>query len=350
MRTIRRKVYRGEREAGLGVLERAMVVHMASTNADGAPVLKTVHGVLMEDALAFHGASAGEKLECIGRQVVLCAQELVAEIPSYMTDPKRACPATTYYRSVQVHGVLEEVTDMARKAAVLQRLMERYQPEGGHVPITADDPLYTKAVRNIMVVQVSLERLNAKIKLGQNKPPAVLARIVDGLWRRGRPEDVKAIGELVASDVPMGVPAFLECGVPGIVLDPCVKRLEDRRKAAQMLEDAYWNGGMNPQQLMEAMAHSPAVVGARDVATGELVAVARAVSDWAKVAWVYDVMVAPGWRGRGVGDAVMGLLLDHPAVRGCARVLLGTRDAMGFYEGMGFEAIKPSSTTMLRRA
>ncbi len=48
------------------------------------------------------------------------------------------------------------------------------------------------------------------------------------------------------------------------------------------------------------------------------------------------MIVAPSWRGRRLGDAVLRLLLDHPAVRGCRFVHLGTRDAQGFYARLGF--------------
>ena len=48
------------------------------------------------------------------------------------------------------------------------------------------------------------------------------------------------------------------------------------------------------------------------------------------------VVVAPAWRGRGVGEAMMRLLLAHPAVRRVRRVYLGTRDAQRFYERLGF--------------
>jgi ribosomal protein S18 acetylase RimI-like enzyme len=76
-------------------------------------------------------------------------------------------------------------------------------------------------------------------------------------------------------------------------------------------------------------------VGARD-ASGRLVATARAIGDAHKRAWIYDVMVAPAWRGKRLGEAVMRLLLDHPAVRDVRRVYLATRDAQGFYARLGF--------------
>src|SRR5438045_1141120 len=82
-----------------------------------------------------------------GRAAVICAEEQVAQIPSHWIDAERACPATTYYRSVQVHGLLEEVSDPDAKARVLSALMTKFQPEGGYVPIAATHPLYKNAVK-----------------------------------------------------------------------------------------------------------------------------------------------------------------------------------------------------------
>jgi predicted GNAT family N-acyltransferase len=73
---------------------------------------------------------------------------------------------------------------------------------------------------------------------------------------------------------------------------------------------------------------------ARD-ADERVVAFARALSD-GKVAWVYDVIVAPSSRDTGVGATLMRLLLDHPAVRTARHVRLTTRDAMRFYARLGF--------------
>ena len=46
--------------------------------------------------------------------------------------------------------------------------------------------------------------------------------------------------------------------------------------------------------------------------------------------------VAPQYRGKGLGKAVLRLLLDHPDVRAVSGVRLGTRDASSFYEREGF--------------
>src|SRR4051812_10447077 len=103
---MRREQHFGMKRAGaLAFLGRAGVHHMATTNAAGAPILRVVHGVVDGDALYFHGAPAGEKMEALGREAVISVEEVVAEIPSWFADPERACPATTYYESVQLHGV-----------------------------------------------------------------------------------------------------------------------------------------------------------------------------------------------------------------------------------------------------
>jgi ribosomal protein S18 acetylase RimI-like enzyme len=75
---------------------------------------------------------------------------------------------------------------------------------------------------------------------------------------------------------------------------------------------------------------------------GALVGVARALSDGARIAWMGDVCVEPAWRGRGVGKALVKLLLDHPAVRGAQRVRLGTRDAQRLYARFGFVDVRES--------
>ena len=76
-----------------------------------------------------------------------------------MRDSRRACPATTYYTSVQLEGVLEPVADPHARAAALQALMEKMQPEGRHVPITAGDPLYKGPVAKLAICRLVPERM-----------------------------------------------------------------------------------------------------------------------------------------------------------------------------------------------
>jgi nitroimidazol reductase NimA-like FMN-containing flavoprotein (pyridoxamine 5'-phosphate oxidase superfamily)/GNAT superfamily N-acetyltransferase len=330
---MRKEIFRMGREEAVALLAQAPVVHLASTAEDGEPVLRTMNAVVVQGAVAFHAAPAGEKTEIVGRPAVVAAEEIVASIPSYFVDPERACPATTLYRSVQVHGILERVDDPGHKAEVLAALMAKYQPEGGHVPIEAGHPLYRKAIEGLLVLRVSLGRLDGKAKLAQNKKPEERRAILERLWERGRPGDPSAIERIRAANPDTPVPAFL-AAPPGATLS-CAPAAFDADAAADLCADTYWSVGTPRDAIVRAHLASSAWVCARD-GDGALCATARAVGDAAKRAWIYDVVVAPAWRGKGLGEAVLRLLLDHPAVRHARRVYLSTRDAQGFYARFGF--------------
>ena len=70
-----------------------------------------------------------------------------------------------------------------REAELLSALMHRFQPEGGHVPITAGDPLAKKAVAGILLLKVSLEQLDGKAKLAQNRTPLERQRLMASAHR-----------------------------------------------------------------------------------------------------------------------------------------------------------------------
>ncbi|MBK8235764.1 MAG: GNAT family N-acetyltransferase [Deltaproteobacteria bacterium] len=329
---MRRPVFRTPTETARELFARSPSFELASTTPDGRPVLRTLHGVVLDGALAFHGAPTGEKLEIVGREAVVAVHEVIAALPSYFTDPERACPATTLYESAQAHGVVTQVTEPTRKAAVLQALMTKLQPEGGHAPITADDPRYTPAVRGILILEVRLDEIDGKAKLLQHKGPASRDAIVAALWRRGEPDDALAIERVLAVGDAAQRPAFLR-GPADTTLHVALAP-GDAAQAADLLADAYWNDIFDHDDLVGAHEGATAWVGAKQ--GGALVASARAISDGHKHAWIYDVVVRKDQRGRGLGHAVVRLLLDHPRVRRAKRVHLGTRDRTAFYAAMGF--------------
>jgi nitroimidazol reductase NimA-like FMN-containing flavoprotein (pyridoxamine 5'-phosphate oxidase superfamily)/GNAT superfamily N-acetyltransferase len=343
---MRREIFRMPREEAVGLFRGAEMVHLSCSGEDGQPILRTVNAVVVDGAVAFHGSLAGEKTEAIGRAAVVGCEELVATIPSWFTDPERACPATAFYRSAQAHGVLERVDDPVHKARVLQALMERFQPEGRHVPITADHPLYRGEVKGVLVLRVSLDRLDGKAKLGQNRKPEELSAILAGLWKRGEPGDPRVIELLRAANPNIPSPAFLSAP-EGLALH-CALGEADLPGALSLLEGQYWNEGVPLTAMGKALLGASAWVGAKD-REGKLVAMARALSDGAKCAWIYDVVVDPAWRGRGVGQAVVRLVLDHPRVRGARQVELDTRDAEGLYARFGFAPAPPRNLRMMLR-
>jgi nitroimidazol reductase NimA-like FMN-containing flavoprotein (pyridoxamine 5'-phosphate oxidase superfamily)/GNAT superfamily N-acetyltransferase len=341
---MRKEIFRMDRASAVILLASANTVHVASSTTAGEPVLRVVHAVVVDDWVLFHGAPAGEKMDVIGRRGVVSAEEFVASIPSYFVDPERACPATTFYRSVQVHGTIERVDDVRLKAAMLAALMAKHQPEGGHVPIEAEHPLYRKAIDGVLVFGVRLDVIDGKAKLGQNRSPAEITRIVELLWARGGAGDARAVDVVLRAHPNVPAPRFL--AAPEGTQLVCALGEHDADEATEMLRSTYWQEGTEPEKIRRSLLGSSAWVGARD-ATGALVATARAISDGAKRAWVYDVIVLPGQHRRGLGTAVVQLLLSHPAVRGADRVLLNTRDTEGFYDRGGFRTCVVSRDSRL---
>jgi nitroimidazol reductase NimA-like FMN-containing flavoprotein (pyridoxamine 5'-phosphate oxidase superfamily)/ribosomal protein S18 acetylase RimI-like enzyme len=341
---MRREIFRSDSRDALALLRRVPVVHLATTTPEGEPVLRALDAAVLEDGVYFHGSRSGEKVRCLGRPAVVQAEELAAHLPSWMIHPSHACPATTLYRSVQVHGTLREEADVSKKARVLETLMRRWQPEGRYDPIDASDPHYAGALQALLVIAVTFERVDGKFKLGQNRRPAEIAAILAGLWERGRQGDDAAIEAIRGANPGVPDPPFLAAGdfrMVARVPDEDVPAVED------LLHGEYWWSGQPRALIGPAHRNASAWVGAR-APDGRLVASARAVSD-GKTAWIYDVVVAPALRGRGLGTRLFALLLDHPAVRRARFVLLRTRDAQGVYAKFGFEAqrTRPEVTEMM---
>jgi ribosomal protein S18 acetylase RimI-like enzyme/nitroimidazol reductase NimA-like FMN-containing flavoprotein (pyridoxamine 5'-phosphate oxidase superfamily) len=350
---MRRPEFHGSEALGRRLFSELEVLQVAGIGADGQPVLKTLNGVVDEGWICFHGSPAGEKTSLVGRPVVASVEETIARLPSYFMDPQKACPATTLYRAAQAHGVLQAIEEPVRKARVLQRLMEKLQPEGGYVPLDAESPLYRAQVKGLMIAGLPLEGLTTKAKLAQNRSPEQRTLLLEKLWRRGGAGDARALELIRNANPATPVPSFL-AAPEGLTLHVWLPD-EDALAATELLAGEYWNDVFTKAELVRAHTGSSAWIGVKD-ANGALIGTARALADGGKYAWVYDVCVRTDWRRRGLGKVMMRLLLDHPAVRGCRVIRLGTRDAQSLYAGFGFVPLsslppRPFVTTemLLRR-
>jgi GNAT superfamily N-acetyltransferase len=98
--------------------------------------------------------------------------------------------------------------------------------------------------------------------------------------------------------------------------------------------EAYWSLGRTRDVVEASIAHS-LNFGAY-VAEGGQVGYARVVTDRATFAWLCDVFVDAGHRGRGVGTALLDAVTAHLAGFRLRRVLLATADAHAVYARYGF--------------
>jgi len=68
----------------------------------------------------------------------------------------------------------------------------------------------------------------------------------------------------------------------------------------------------------------------------KLIGFARVISDFATFAYLADVFILPGERGKGLSKWLIATIMDHPRLQGLRRFTLATRDAHGLYAQFGF--------------
>jgi GNAT superfamily N-acetyltransferase len=118
-------------------------------------------------------------------------------------------------------------------------------------------------------------------------------------------------------------------------------RKVDRRVVADFLADSYCAQGISAATVNRSIDGSICF----SLLEGERqIGFARVISDRATIAYLGDVFVLPGFRGRGLGKWLMKCVLSYPELRGLRRWILVTRDAHGLYEQLGFKALsRPES-------
>ena len=107
---------------------------------------------------------------------------------------------------------------------------------------------------------------------------------------------------------------------------------------AELLAPEYWHVDVSPDARRGALTPSSGIVAT--TSDGGVVGFARVVSDRTRRGWLYDVIVSPGHRGRGLGKALVRTALEHPLARDCGSISLGTRDAMSLYGAFGFRTTR----------
>lgn len=174
------------------------VGELALVTADGSPRVIPLNFAAVGETVYFHGALAGEKFDLCrdgGAPCSFAVTRPYSLIPSTWTAPRYACPATHFFKSVEIRGRCGLVDDPAEKARALQALMEKYQPDGGFDPITADDPVYAKALAGVGVFRIRGD-WTGKEKFGVNERAELRRRWVEKLRERGAPRDLETALEI----------------------------------------------------------------------------------------------------------------------------------------------------------
>lgn len=101
----------------------------------------------------------------------------------------------------------------------------------------------------------------------------------------------------------------------------------------RLLSGTYWAANRPKETIRKTIDNS---ICFSVLAGGEQVGFARVVTDRAVFAWIADVVIDPGHRGRGLGKFLVSCIEAHPDVPSSLQVLR-TRDAHTLYSRFGFE-------------
>jgi GNAT superfamily N-acetyltransferase len=133
---------------------------------------------------------------------------------------------------------------------------------------------------------------------------------------------------LGVSDVPLDAPDGYE-----ISTDPA--RLNAGLIHRWLSQDAYWALG-RAREKQDMAISSSLNFGVYGSISGVQVGYARVVTDLATFAWLCDVYIDRGERGKGLGTALAAAVRDTLAPYRLRRIMLATADAHELYAKVGF--------------
>ena len=140
------------------LLERSPVGRIATVNPKGFPVIKPVNFAYWNVKIYIHSSIKGEKIRDIRRGSPVCFE--IDQPIAYAPANGPACMAGYYYRSVIIKGKASLLRDEDKKLKILEKLMEKYQPEGGYGAMAPE------IVKKTAVIEISIQEMTGKQRLG----------------------------------------------------------------------------------------------------------------------------------------------------------------------------------------
>jgi len=146
------------RETVISMLERSPIGRIATVNQKGFPVIKPVNFLYLDGRVYLHSSAKGEKIEDIQRGSLVCFE--VDDPVAYVAAGASACEASYYYRSILIKGKAAFVKDRDKKMRILERMMEKYQPE------RTGREMSEEILEKTAVIEVLAKEITGKENLG----------------------------------------------------------------------------------------------------------------------------------------------------------------------------------------
>lgn len=356
--TVNRMRKRGtyDRETIHAILDRSLVCHVGVV-IDGAPrVLPTLHARI-DDCVYIHGAASNRMLRTAAEGVEIC---LTATLIDGLVMARSAFHHSVNYRSAVIFGQATEVTDPERKLAAMRALIEHIGPgrwEASRQP-------YPKEIGATSILELPITEASAKVRtdgpLDDEEDYALpywagviplrtdaLIPIADVRLTAGI-EMPRHISEYAPPDSRVssahdGTP--IERTVSGFLISTDATRLDLDVIHNFLSTQSYWAEGVPREVVARSIANS-LCFGVYD--GPKQVGFARVVSDYATFAYLADVFIIEGYRGRGLSKALVDTAISHPHLQGLRLWTLRTIDAHGLYRQFGFAEPKNPARHMER--
>ena len=124
-----------------------------------------------------------------------------------------------------------------------------------------------------------------------------------------------------------------------------MKRLDIEMVHDFLARQSYWARGI-PRLTLEKSIKNSLCFGLFQAR--EQIGFARVISDFATIAYLGDVFVLQGFRGRGLSKWLMECICSHPGLQNLRRWILVTGDAHGLYGRFGFTELAHPESFMER--
>lgn len=156
-REMRRKDRKISDEQALDILNIQEYGTLSTVDANSQPYLTPLSYILYDNAIYFHSALVGQKIDNINYNPKVCFNVVGKTKPVYDND------FTTYFESVIVYGNASKVEEDELKIKILMLLCEKYLPE--HMDKAQMD--ISKSLKATAIYKISIEHLSGKAKIAK---------------------------------------------------------------------------------------------------------------------------------------------------------------------------------------
>ncbi|MBD2103807.1 GNAT family N-acetyltransferase [Leptolyngbya sp. FACHB-261] len=111
------------------------------------------------------------------------------------------------------------------------------------------------------------------------------------------------------------------------------------------LTHSYWANGRSIEVVKRSVENSLSFGLYRE---SQQIGFGRVITDYATFAYLADVFVVEAFRGKGLGQWLLQVVIAHPELQGLRKWMLGTIDAHGFYRKFQFSQVRHPERLMER--